>query len=83
MSRSLRVFVELVALTDALTDASKESQLTRVFADVVDNFHNEHGLAHAGTADNADLAALDEGSEEVEHLDAGLEQLVFVSVELG
>ena len=43
--------------------------------DVVDELQDEHGLADAGAAEEADLAALAVGGEEVDHLDAGLEDL--------
>ena len=41
--------------------------------DAVDHLSDEHGLAHAGAAEEADLAAGHVGGEEVDHLDAGLE----------
>ena len=37
---------------------------------VVDEFLDEHGLAHAGTAEQADLAALQVGFQQVDHLDS-------------
>jgi hypothetical protein len=43
--------------------------------DVVDELHDEHGLADAGAAEEADLAALAVRGEEVDDLDAGLEDL--------
>jgi hypothetical protein len=43
--------------------------------DVVDELHDEHGLADAGAAEEADLAALSVGGEQVDHLDARLEDL--------
>ncbi len=39
--------------------------------DVVDELLDEHGLAHAGAAEQADLAALGVRREQVDHLDAG------------
>jgi hypothetical protein len=44
--------------------------------DVVDELHHVHGLADAGAAEQADLAALGERADQVDHLDAGLEQLL-------
>jgi hypothetical protein len=41
--------------------------------DVVDQFHDDDGLADAGAAEQADLAAAQVGFEEVDDLDAGLE----------
>ncbi len=41
--------------------------------DATDHLHDEDGLADAGTTEEADLAALHIGGEEVDDLDAGLE----------
>src|SRR5690606_23540337 len=38
--------------------------------DIVDQLLDENGLADAGTAEEADLAALGIGSDQVDHLDA-------------
>ena len=43
--------------------------------DVADQLLDQHGLADAGAAEQADLAALGEGAEQVDDLDAGLEDL--------
>ena len=43
--------------------------------DVADELLDEHGLADSGTAEEADLAALHVGSEQVDDLDPGLEDL--------
>jgi len=39
-------------------------------------FHDDDGLAHAGAAKEADLAALQEGLDQVDDLDAGLEHFL-------
>ena len=44
--------------------------------DVVDEFHDENGLAHSGASEEADLAALDVRLEQVDDLDAGVEHLL-------
>ncbi|MCY1304057.1 hypothetical protein D9M70_537940 [compost metagenome] len=44
--------------------------------DVVDEFHHVHGLAHAGAAEQAHLAALGERAHQVDHLDAGFQQVL-------
>jgi hypothetical protein len=44
--------------------------------DVVDQLHHVHGLADAGTAEQAHLAALGEGADQVDDLDAGFQQLL-------
>ena len=43
--------------------------------DVVDQLLDEHGLAEAGAPVQADLAPLDEGRDQVDDLEAGLEDL--------
>ncbi len=44
-----------------------------ILGDVVDELHDDDGLADAGAAEEADLAALQEGLDEIDDLDAGLE----------
>ena len=43
--------------------------------DVVDQLHDQHGLADAGTTEQADLAALRVGRQQIDHLDAGGQHL--------
>ena len=43
--------------------------------DVVDQFHDDDGLADAGAAERADFAALQERADEVNDLDAGGQNL--------
>ncbi len=47
-----------------------------LLGDVVDQFHHVDGLADAGAAEQADLAALGERTHQVDHLDAGFQQLI-------
>ena len=46
-----------------------------LLGDVADELLDDDGLADAGAAEDADLAALGEGADEVDDLDAGLEDL--------
>ena len=73
--RLLHLEQEVVALTRTLTDAREAGHAAVALGHVVDELHDEHGLAHAGAAEEADLAAALVGSEEVDDLDAGLEDL--------
>ena len=66
---------EVVALTGALADTGEHRHTTVVAGDAGDHLLDEHGLADAGTAEQADLAALDVGGQQVDDLDAGLEHL--------
>ena len=67
---------EVVALARALADAAEHRQAAVLRGDVVDQLLDDDGLAHAGAAEQADLAALDVRGEQVDDLDAGLEDLV-------
>ena len=69
--------IEVVALAGALADAGEHRKAAMGLRDVVDQFLDQHGLADAGAAEQADLAALGVGSEQVENLDAGDEDLRF------
>jgi hypothetical protein len=53
--------IEVVALARALADTGKHRHAAVQLGDVVDQFHDDDGLAHAGAAERADLAALEEG----------------------
>ncbi len=67
---------EVVALAGALAHAGEHRQAAVLLGDVVDQLLDQHRLAHAGAAEEADLAALHVGREEVDDLDAGLEDLL-------
>ena len=43
--------------------------------DVVDQFHDDDGLADAGAAERADFAALQERADQIDDLDAGGQHL--------
>ena len=46
-----------------------------LFGDIVDQFHDDNSFAHARSAEQADLAALQEGLDQVDDLHAGFEHL--------
>jgi hypothetical protein len=50
--------IEVVALAGALADAGEHRGAAMALGDVVDQLLDEHGLADAGAAEQADLAAL-------------------------
>src|SRR3954449_10143609 len=74
-ARLLHLEPEVVALARALAHAAERRQATVLLGQVVDQLLDEHRLAHAGAAEEADLAALRVRREEVDDLDAGLEHL--------
>ena len=63
--------IEVVALARALADAGEHRVAAVRLGDVVDELLDQHGLADAGAAEQADLAALGVGGEQVHYLDAG------------
>ena len=74
-ARLLHLVDEVVALTGALADTGEHRHTTVVLRDALDHLLDEDGLADARTAEEADLAALHVRGEQVDDLDAGLEQL--------
>jgi hypothetical protein len=66
---------EVVALARALADAGEHGDAGVLGGDVADQLLDEHGLADAGAAEEADLAAADERGDQVDDLDARLEHL--------
>ncbi len=69
--------IEVVAFAGTLTHAGEHGVTAVRLGDVVDEFLDEHGLAHAGAAEEADLAALGVRREKVHDLDAGDEDFGF------
>ena len=67
--------VEVVAFTGTLTHTGEHRQTAVLLGDVVDQFQHVHGLAHTRAAEQADLAALGERANQVDHLDAGFQQV--------
>ena len=67
---------EVVALTGALPHAGEHGDTAVVLGHALDHLLDEDGLAHAGAAEQADLAALHVGGEQVDDLDASLEHLL-------
>ena len=62
------------ALTGALTDSGEHRHATVVLRHATDHLGDQHGLADAGTTEQADLSTGDVRGEQVDDLDAGLEQ---------
>ena len=75
-ARLLELDPEVVAFTGALADAGEDGEAAVLGGDVVDELLDDDGLADAGAAEEADLAALQEGLDQVDDLDAGLEHLL-------
>ena len=69
--------IEVVAFAGALADAGEHRIAAVGLGDVVDQLLDQHRLADAGAAEQADLAALGVRREQVDDLDAGDEDLRF------
>lgn len=66
---------EVVALTGTLADAGEHGDAAVVLGHALDHLLDEDGLTDARTAEEADLATLHVGGQQVDDLDAGLEHL--------
>ena len=69
--------VKIVTLTRALTDTSEYGVTPVRLGDIIDQFHDDDGLSNTGTPEGADFTTLGERANQVDHLDAGLENLGF------
>src|SRR5690606_2947523 len=69
--------IEVVALAGALADTGEHRIAAMRLRNVVDEFLNQNRLADTGAAEQADLAAARIGGQQVEHLDAGDQDLRF------
>ena len=73
--RLLELEPEVVALARALADAGEHRDAAVLHGDVVDQLLDDDGLADAGAAEQADLAAAQVRLEQVDDLDPRLEHL--------
>ena len=68
--------IEVVAFPGSFADAGEDRIAAVLDSDVADEFHHVDGLAHASAAEQADLAALGEGADQIDNLDTRLEQFI-------
>ncbi len=68
---------EVVSLARALPHAREDGDTSMLLGDVADQLLDDDRLAHAGAAEDADLAALLERADQVDDLEARLEDLDF------
>ena len=71
----LKLVPEVVALTRALADATEHRHAAMFQGDVVNQFHDDDGLADARATEQSNLPALQIRFEQVDDLDAGFEHL--------
>ncbi len=62
--------IKIVAFASTLADAGEHRVTAVGLGDVVDQFLNQHGLADAGAAEQADLAALGVRRQQIDDLNA-------------
>src|SRR5207244_11960906 len=72
----LQFVVELVPLTNPLANPGEDASALMWFDDIVDELQGEEALSQCGAAEDARLATLDQRIQEVDDLDASLENLV-------
>ena len=72
-ARFLHLEIEIVAFARALAHAAEHRLAAVPLGDVVDQLHDDDGLADAGAAEETDLSALHERRDQVDDLDARLE----------
>src|SRR5213076_1134003 len=63
--------VEIVAFTGAFSDTGKHRDTAVEFRDVVNQLHDDDRLADSGATERANLAAFQEGADQINDLDAG------------
>ena len=73
--RLLELEPQVVPLAGALADAGEHRHAAVVLGEVEDQLLDDDGLAHAGAAEQPDLAAAQVGLDQVDDLDARLEHL--------
>ena len=66
---------QVVAFAGAFADPAEHRHTAVLQGDVVNQLHDDDGLADAGAAEQPDLAALQVWLEQIDDLDAGLEHL--------
>jgi len=67
--------IEIVALAGALADPGEHRDAAVQLGNVIDQFHDNDGLADACAAESADCCRLQEGANEINDLDAGGQHL--------
>src|SRR5262249_42207050 len=74
-ARFLHLVPEIVAFAGPLPHPGEHRDTAVLFGDVVDQLHDQHGLADARAAEEPGLAAFRVRLEQIDDLDTGLEHL--------
>src|SRR2546430_15317128 len=67
--------VQVIPFAGARTHASKDAIATMPFSNIVDQFLNDNSLADTCTTKSSDLTTFHEGTDQVDNLNACLEDL--------
>ena len=67
--------IEIIAFSGSFADACKNGVTTVSLGDVIDEFLNKDGFAHASTAEKSDLTASGVRSQQIDDLNASNQQL--------
>ena len=67
---------QVVALAGTLAHSGEDRESVMFLCNIVDKLFDEHGLAHARATKQADLSALEVRLEQVDDLDAGVEDFL-------
>lgn len=69
--------IQVVAFARSFADTGKDGIAAVTFGDVVNQLHNQNGLADTGTAEQTDFAAFGIRLKQVDDLNAGRQNLGF------
>ena len=64
---------QVVSFTCTFAHTGKDGKSVVLLRDVVDQFHDQDRLPYAGSSEQTDLASFGIGFEQVDHLDAGIQ----------
>ena len=73
----LKFVIQLIALTNTLTNTGKDTGPFVLLHDIVNQLHDQNGLSAARTPDDASLASAHNGKKKVHDLDSCFDHLGF------
>merc|ERR1711982_47756 len=59
------LMIQIISLTGSFSDSGKDGVTSMSLGDVVDQFHDQNGLADSGSAEQTNLTSLGVGSEQI------------------
>ena len=67
--------VQIVAFAGSFTHPGKHRNTAMQLRDVINELHDDHGLAYASPTEGTDFTTLEEGTDQINHLDTGGQNL--------